>query len=166
VEEGFRTLCIGSVKNLERMRRKIESGDKGKVVGYSAKTGENSRINNMHNTIRNQDIRSNDLRAINPDTALGIQSDSDAAAAKCLDSGAVLKTAGVGDSAVDDVVGEHGGDVLGCGVLERGSDGLEGFVGGGEDGEVGGLVDGGDQVGGVDGAVEGGQVGGEGGFGG
>ena len=114
------------------------------------------RINDMHDTIRNQHISQDDLGPVDHDAAVR-NDDLDRAALQGLE-GHGGEGGAVPDRAGHDVVAEHGGQVL-LGDVGRGvGDGGEGLVVGREDGDVGRRGHGVDEVRGGNGAGEGGEA--------
>lgn len=102
----------------------------------------------MQDTVREEDVGCDDAGAVHEDFAVD-DGDGHVAAAESGD-GAVGQRAAVGDCAVDDVILQDRGSLLGSEVAQSRADVLEGSVVGCEDGQVGCGVDGFCQVGGVD----------------
>lgn len=102
----------------------------------------------MQDAIGEQDVCDDDAGAVHEDFAVD-DGDGYVAATESRDS-AVGQRAAVGDGAVDDVVLQDGSSLLGSEVAQGGADVLKRSVVGGEDGQVGGGVDGFGKVCGVD----------------
>jgi len=111
----------------------------------------------VHNTVGNKHIGGNDTCAVHEDLSV-VNGDSQVLAVNGLEYSAVLEARAVAQGAGDDVVGQHISGLLRGQVGETAADGLEGSVGGREDGDVGSGVDGADEVGRVKSTAEGGQA--------
>ena len=106
----------------------------------------NLRIYNVHNAIRNQDVGSHDLGAVDEDGAVH-NGDGHVVALECLDRGAVRQVSAVGNGAIDDVVLEDARQLCHGQITDSRANGLESSIVGNEDGHVGQAVDGTDKVG-------------------
>lgn len=105
----------------------------------------NSLVNDVDNTVGNKDIRNNDARVVDENTAR-VDSDGQVPAVRSRNDGAVSETRAVGNSSIDDMVTQNVSDLLGGQVGEAGSNGLEGGVVGSKDGKVRRKVNGISQV--------------------
>lgn len=126
--------------------------------------GKDSLVDDVHNTVGDQDVGDDDLGAVDED-AVVVDADLDFLALRRLQGHVVLQAAAVANDAGDDVVREDVGELLLGEAAGRGADGGEGGVVGREDGDVGHAVETRGEVGLGDGADEGAEVGGQSGGG-
>lgn len=132
---------------------------------YSRRSrGENLLVDDVHDTVGDQDIRHDDLGGVDEHGAVD-HGDGQTLAVHGFERGAVLQGGRVADGSVDDVVLEDAGDLLGGHVRQGGADGLEGGVVRGENGHVLGGVERLHQLGVRERSGERSQVGGDGGGG-
>jgi len=106
----------------------------------------NLRVDDMHNTISDENIRSDDLRAVHEHSSV-VDSDSQVCAVNSRNDSPVHQTAAVSDRAVDDVVCQDVGKVGCTETSETRADSLESRVRGREDGNVAEVVDDVDEAG-------------------
>jgi hypothetical protein len=108
----------------------------------------------MDNTVGNENIGSNDARAVNEDTAT-VDGDGQVLAIQSLEHGAVLQTGAVARFRSNDrMVGENILDLVGSEAGESATDSLERGVVWREDGDVRGGVNGAEERGCVKGTTE------------
>jgi hypothetical protein len=115
----------------------------------------NVLIDDMHNTVCNEHVRHHNARRVDENSAVRVDGDLEVFTIARLKRSSVLEGGRVADGAGYDVVAEHIGEFFRGKTLQGVTDGVEGLVCGGEDGDVGGVVDGIEEIGGVGGAAEG-----------
>jgi hypothetical protein len=124
------------------------------VSYYVARPSENLRIDDMDNTVGNENIGSNDARAVNEDTAT-VDGDSQVLAVQSLEHGAILQARAVaGLHSNDRMIGENVLDLVGSEASESATDSLERGVVWRENGDVRGGVNGAEEGGCVKGTTE------------
>jgi len=112
----------------------------------------------MHNTILGEHVRLDDLRIVDKDAAVA-DAEAQLAALDRLIRRAILDVGAVNHKARNDVVSEHGGQLLDAQACGDIGDGLEGFVRGREESELGNVGESLDEIGLGDGPGEGAQLG-------
>lgn len=124
------------------------------------KQGGNEPVDDVHNTVSNEDVGDEDTSFVDVDAAIG-DGDVNVVSADSLDGG-VAQSAAVGDSASNNVVPKDAAENLGGQVAcERGNL-LESGVVRGEDGDVFEAEESLAQIGGLNGSDKGGQLGSDG----
>jgi hypothetical protein len=117
-------------------------------------------VNNVEDSVGDEDIRDNDLGLIDPDSSV-LDKNVELLATSSVE-GAVLKRRAVADGAGDDMILKN---ILEIRLAQVGQDGTnigKGAVARSKDGDVPGAAEVGDQVGLGEGASNGGEVGGDG----
>lgn len=129
------------------------------VVGVrgSHVAGVEHLVDDVDDTVGDQDISGDDLGVVNENTLVA-DGDGEHLAVGGGELSAVHEAGRVADGAGDNMVGQDAGEVLGGQVAESRANVLESLVGGSEDGDIGGGVDGVDEVSSDDGTTEGGET--------
>lgn len=122
----------------------------------------NLLINDVYDAVGDQNIRRDNTGVVHEHVTI-FEADRDIPTAHGRDAGAVLQGRGVSNGAVDDVVRENGGHLLGCKGGESRSDGLESLVIWRKDGDVAERIDCVDELCACKRAREGGEAGIDGG---
>jgi hypothetical protein len=124
------------------------------LTAYIAEMCENLRIDDMDDTVGNENIGSDDTCAVNEDTA-AVDGDGQVLAVQSLEHSSVGQTRAVAWSRSHNrMVGENIGDLLRSKAGKTTANGLECGVVWREDSDVGGSVNGVQEVGGVKGTTE------------
>lgn len=127
-------------------------------VGNGRVRGVEDLVDDVDNTVGNENVGSDDTSVVHEDTAL-TDSNGKLLSVGSRESSTVLEGRRVANTALsDDVVGKDAASVLSAEVAESRADVLESLVVGCEDGDVRCVVNGVEQLGRVDGSTEGNKV--------
>jgi hypothetical protein len=116
-------------------------------------------VDDMNDTVGNEDISDGDASAVDEDATLLADGDGEIVTVQGSKDGSVLETRGVANSAVDNVVGQDVSNVLNGGIGKSRANITESLSSGSKDGNVWCSVHSIEQVGRVQGTAKAGQVG-------
>jgi hypothetical protein len=135
---------------LSLIGRRVSNGCVGRVEDL---------VDDVDNTVGNEDVGSDDTGVVHEDTAV-TDGDGELLAVGSGEGSSVLKGGRVANGALsDDMVGKDAGSVLSAQVAKSGANVLESLVVGSEDCDVGSVVDGFKQLCRIDGSTETNKVG-------
>lgn len=115
-------------------------------IGSSGIAGVQDLVDDVGNTVGNEHVGDDNLCVVDEDT-IAADGDGDALAVDGLERSAVGKLGRVPNCTGDDVVGQDAAKLSNADIGCQGGNALESLVGGSENGQVGGVVDGVNEVG-------------------